>query len=589
MVDLLDHAVLIGGLDFWKYPKDKARPFIDEARLRDAIADRLKSLGLVDLSESEAFIAPPRGDDKEHSPHNGVQVMEFPSWFVCQSCRALNPASNLEGASGAWKHACKGRDTNSCVPVRFVATCKRGHLEEFPWRWFVHKEGMGTCSPTAELRLIESPSGDFSEIVIECECGVRRSLAEARHEHAMRPCRGERPWLGPEGNEEAGCSENHLELLVRTATSSYFAQTVSALSIPDPMRVLLDTLRNHDVWDAVEPATDSGGLAHARKMKKVGPLLAPFGDNEVLAGISIIKQGTTGPREALRTAEYRQLIAQPEDQPGELPGAGQDFFARRLPASEEPGVSGLGRIVLAKKLREVRAQVGFSRLASVSPNLQGEYDEESDRICRLGLNTDWLPASEIYGEGVLICLDEKAVLEWEHRQAVVDRTSALLEGFACESSGKGLEFPGARFYLLHSLAHLLISAISLDCGYAASAIRERIYCSRPNEQLPMAAILLHTGTPGAEGTLGGLVEQGRRVRHHLARAFDLGTLCSNDPVCAAHNPKGPSERYLEGAACHGCLYIAESACERWNRFLDRALVFPTIGKEPELAFFPVRP
>jgi hypothetical protein len=105
----------------------------------------------------------------------------------------------------------------------------------------------------------------------------------------------------------------------------------------------------------------------------------------------------------------------------------------------------------------------------------------------------------------------------------------------------------------------------------------------------MAAILLHTGTPGAEGTLGGLVEQGRRLRHHMQRAFELGTLCSNDPVCAVHEPNDSSERYLEGAACHGCLFIAENACERWNRFLDRALVFPTIGKADDLAFFPRRP
>jgi hypothetical protein len=296
----------------------------------------------------------------------------------------------------------------------------------------------------------------------------------------------------------------------------------------------------------------------------------------------------TGPREALRSAEYRQFLAQPEEVSGELPKEGADFFARRLPEAG-PMVPGVGCVVVAKKLREVRAQVGFSRLSSVSPNLQGEYDEASERICHLGLNTDWLPASEIYGEGVLIRLDEDAVHAWENREAVVQRSKVLLAGFQREQAGKGLEFPGARFYLLHSLSHLLISAIALDCGYAASSIRERIYCSPSTDKMPMAAILLHTGTPGAEGTLGGLVEQGRRLRHHMQRAFELGTLCSNDPVCAVHEPNDSSERYLEGAACHGCLFIAENACERWNRFLDRALVFPTIGKADDLAFFPRRP
>jgi hypothetical protein len=146
-------------------------------------------------------------------------------------------------------------------------------------------------------------------------------------------------------------------------------------------------------------------------------------------------------------------------------------------------------------------------------------------------------------------------------------------------------FPGARFYLLHSLAHLLVTAVSLECGYSASAIRERIYCAPAGDVVPMAAILLSTGTPGTEGTLGGLVQQGRGVHAHLRHAMRLGRLCSNDPVCAAHDPLGPTERRLEGAACHGCLFTAESSCEWFNRYLDRALVVPCLGQPAELAFF----
>jgi len=136
-----------------------------------------------------------------------------------------------------------------------------------------------------------------------------------------------------------------------------------------------------------------------------------------------------------------------------------------------------------------------------------------------------------------------------------------------------------------------VTAISLECGYSASSIRERLYCGKPEVDGPnMAGIMLSTGTTGSEGTLGGLVEEGRRIRHHLREAWDLGRLCSNDPVCAAHDPSSSgSDRRTEGAACHGCLYIAECSCERFNRFLDRALVVPTIGNDPELAFFRERP
>jgi len=145
--------------------------------------------------------------------------------------------------------------------------------------------------------------------------------------------------------------------------------------------------------------------------------------------------------------------------------------------------------------------------------------------------------------------------------------------------------------MLHSLSHLLITAISLECGYAASAIRERIYCApATGTSAGMAGILISTGTTGSEGTLGGLVEEGRRLRHHLAEAWELGRLCSNDPICASHDPSSDSsDRRLEGAACHGCLYISESSCERFNQYLDRSLVVPTIGNDPELAFFREKP
>jgi hypothetical protein len=142
--------------------------------------------------------------------------------------------------------------------------------------------------------------------------------------------------------------------------------------------------------------------------------------------------------------------------------------------------------------------------------------------------------------------------------------------------------------LLHSLSHLLMTALSIECGYGASALTERIYCAPATDPTPMAAILISTGSTGTEGTLGGLVEQGRHLRAHLRMAFDMGKLCSNDPVCASHKPSSLTERNLEGAACHGCLFVAECSCERFNQYLDRALVVPALGHDG-VAFFTERP
>lgn len=126
--------------------------------------------------------------------------------------------------------------------------------------------------------------------------------------------------------------------------------------------------------------------------------------------------------------------------------------------------------------------------------------------------------------------------------------------------------------MLHSLSHLLLTQLSLDCGYAASSIRERIYVEEDG-----AGILLHTGTPDAEGTLGGLVNAARDLESLVRGALELGAFCSNDPVCSQHRfDDTHEERFLHGAACHGCLLIPETSCELRNDLLDRALVVETV-------------
>ena len=74
-------------------------------------------------------------------------------------------------------------------------------------------------------------------------------------------------------------------------------------------------------------------------------------------------------------------------------------------------------------------------------------------------------------------------------------------------------YPGLRYVLLHSFAHALMRQLTLECGYTAASIRERIYSLSPeHEHGPMAGILLYTSAPDSEGTLGGLVGLGKPER-----------------------------------------------------------------------------
>ncbi len=581
MVDLVDQAVLVGGLDFWSFDARKGFEIIEEPRLRDAIAKHYP-----ELSRENAFRDPPVGDDREPSRASGIQVLEFPQWFVCQNpkCRALvKSGPGLEPKRQRYVHQCDRGKPAEAVPVRFVAACKRGHLEDWPWVHFAHRSREEGCA-SPSLRLVEGATGDFSEVRVICACGASEPLSAALARDTNPYCNGERPWLGGEGKETC---EERVRLLVRTASNSYFAQVVSALSVPDEGRELDDAVQRE--WKVLKAAT-AETLPAFRTIPSVKIALADYSDDEVLAAVRAHAEERPPERAPLRTAEYEQFLAQPEEVPGDLPQQDDLFFARAC-TPEDGMPSEVARVVLAHKLREVRVQVGFTRIEPVTPDLQGEFDLGVSSQ-RLTLSQSWLPASEVRGEGVFLRLDEEAVRAWERRPAVVARGKELLAGFDAWAAGFETPpvFPGARFYMLHSLAHLLIGAISLECGYSASAIRERIYCAAADSETPMAAILLSTGSSGTEGTLGGLVEQGRRIREHLRRAFDLGTLCSNDPVCGAHSPEGDrAERYLEGAACHGCLFVAECSCERFNRYLDRALVVPTINRDASLAFFAERP
>lgn len=593
MVDLVDRAVVIGGLEHWGYGK-KCYVALDDARLRRSLIPRLKALDPdLDLAREGYFRMPPEGDARDPYPGVGVRALEFPRWFVCQGCRRLARASEqFENKGGRYRHECSKNKFASAVPVRFVAACKRGHLSDFPWIPFAHMDREEGACDRPELYLDEKALGELARILVRCG-NCQSSAPMNRTTALLYHCSGDRPWLGGRAANEK-CDQK-AELLVRTASHAYFAQVVSALRLPDPQPDPIRLrLREKDVWKAVHKINSTAQLAMVIELQDhVASALGGFPPTEVIAAIKAENEsgGATAER-PLRSAEYDRLIHAPLEQPGVVPDAGVQFAAYRVPRHRIDLPAGVRSLIVVPELREVRVQVSFSRFDSIGANLQGE--PEYGRGVAPALltmptgNEKWLPAAEVRGEGIFVELDPQALHDWERRPAVQARAEQLLKAFESAST---FEFPGVRFYLLHSLAHLLLTTVSLECGYAASAIRERIYCGQAEANGPnMAAVMLSTGTMGSEGTLGGLVEEGRRLRHHLREAWDLGRLCSNDPVCAAHDPSAESsDRRTEGAACHGCLYIAESSCERFNRYLDRALVVPTIGNDPDLAFFKDRP
>jgi hypothetical protein len=571
LIDLPRHSAIVGGLDTW--PKPNNLEEIAEPRLA-------RKLAIMTGVQAPRLYAPPPDQNDPREPAQGIGAWRFPEWFVVQD----------EGGDGERQRSRrlvhrkaldqKGRfDGRAVVATRFVRACPKGHVDDLDWRYFAHGPG-ATCS--RQLWLDErGTSGDLADLVVRCECGKQRSLYEAT-QIEMNPlgtCRGARPWLGLHTNED--CKQPS-RLLVRTASNAYFPQVVSALSLPDRGSALDGVVG--ELWDDLQIVEDTSGLAFIKRKPKVGERLVAFSDEDVLDTIRARKHGGSEER-AVKLVELDALVAAPEGFGDDVP-VEPDFHARRLPDRvwRRTGRSdGIEAVIQLHRLREVLALVGFTRLEAVMPDINGEYETDVERA-QIAIEPTWFPAVENRGEGIFVLLRADAVERWLERDGVKERLDGLRQGharWAKEHKSKRL-FPGGPYVLLHTLSHLLIQSLAMRCGYPASSLRERIYADVGGKRF---GILLYTASPDADGTLGGLVQQARHFEDHLVQALRTATLCSNDPICAQHAPGTSLEqRWLHGAACHGCALVAETSCEMRNDYLDRALVVPALGV-PNAAFF----
>lgn len=586
MVDLPLHSVLVGGLEHWT---EQGRQPVHEKRLEASIA---KHLGLPE-GERVPMYTPPVDDGDPAAPRAGMTCFVFPAWFVAQvdgvthrdhtgkqyRTRPLVHWRALDGGSHYLHHGKK----IPVVPVRFVQACRNGHISDIDWYRFVHAGE----APQARARLwIDEggTGGDLGDIYIRCEAtGARRPLGEAKlpESRVLGRCHGDRPWLGRNAQEPCKARDSDepewSRLLVRSASNAYFAQVMRVISLPEAdeaVRKAVDAL-----WDdELAYVDDLDDLIKLRRKNKpkVSSKLGTLKDADIWAEVERRRRGFEATK-TIKVAELETLLAcEPEAPHEEEPAS--DFYARARPLPQlSPILRGrLDRVVLVHKLREVVAQIGFTRFEAGMPDIDGELTLDV-RPAALSREPTWVPAVENRGEGVFLGFSNDAINAWLRRDAVKARGDQLLRGFDAWAGARRLDklkFPGLPYVMLHSLAHLLIQAVALECGYAATAISERVYAGSAGH-----GILLYTGTPGSEGTLGGLVAVGRRIEHYLATALELGRLCSNDPICAQHLPHDRhEERFLHGAACHGCLLIGEPSCERRNELLDRALVIATVDE-----------
>lgn len=442
-------------------------------------------------------------------------------------------------------------------------------MDDFPWRWWVHK-GNTSCKGHIKTYSIGNTS-TLADMWVECTCGAKRSLSGAMQKENLEGCgcTGRHPFR-PQ-TKKTKCNKPVIPSQ-RGASNVYFSVSRSAISIPPWINPLYNLLDEHlrQIIDYKEDWGEEGVAKVYNKYFADRYSRAEF-DAALEKRLSNIKEFTE-----IKQMEYDAIThhADPAYQSNK----------KHFKAEEDPLPAPLQkyfkRVVRVTRLREVKVLIGFTRVDASDPDADADNQPNIVAISK-GREEKWLPAAEVNGEGVFIEFNKDTLKQWLQTKGVKEISKLYENSYKefCKQKNWTVTFlRNAVYTMMHTFSHLLIKQMAMSSGYSSAAIRERIYYSDT-----MSGILLYTGSADKEGSLGGLVELGNidKLEWLMRDAFQEALLCTNDPECMNSLPAGDNSN---GAACHSCCMISETACENGNRMLDRGLVVPIAGREDQSFF-----
>lgn len=406
---------------------------------------------------------------------------------------------------------------------------------------------------------------------VECSCGAKRSMSGATQAQNFEGvyCSGMHPFRPHSKHEHC---EKPVIPSQRGASNVYFAVTRSAISIPPWINPLYNLIDEHlrDIELLRDVIGEKEGVNKAYEKFFTAYAREEFDEayERRMKNIKEFKEIKRMEYEAIThhddpTYQSNKKHFKAEEDP--LP----EYFKRYFK-----------RIIRITRLREVRVLLGFTRVDAPDPD--ADADEQPNVVyLTKGKDERWLPAVEVNGEGIFIEFNKQTLEKWLRNTEVKHISEKYAASYRayCESKAWTIKVDrNAVYVLMHTFSHLLIKQMAMSSGYSSSAIRERIYFDGK-----MAGILLYTGSSDKEGSLGGLVELGTadQMTNLMRDAFQEALVCTNDPECMNTLPAGKNSN---GAACHSCCMVSETACENENRMLDRGLVVPLAERE-ETSYF----
>lgn len=538
-----------------------------------------------------------------------ISYARFPEWYFCPKCRKFQPIAQwvaeykkntnkkaLEYDSNMISHVQCLDCRQDLAVARIVTVCEHGHINDFPWVKWVHRQSKKSICGNPSLKFKTGASGTegLEGLSISCSCGASVTLKNAFNKDIFEGldkesdtsefrCEG----LHPQKHIKEKCTL-YPKTVQRGSSSVYFPIIYSSLVIPpyadqlnakiekskafaDCMTIIedeepdekIDTIKKRLPKWIEKIALETGGVK-----SEIERILRRKWLDEGTIEIDVMSV-------KYRAEEYEALSGEV----GTRSSTGDDF-SREGMSIDDYNLPHIKAISLIDKVRVVNALIGFSRINPVI----SKTDEGFVHIKESG--TKWYPAYEVRGEGIFIEFEQSAIDDWiRNNPAVTERASRINENYALSFIGQNHQLSiSPKFVLLHTLSHLLIKQLSFECGYSVASLCERIYCAEEVDGKQMAGIFIYTASGDSEGTLGGLVRQGRpdAFSRIFKKAITSVQTCSNDPVCILS--RGQGRESLNLAACHACALLPETCCEERNGFLDRGLIVGTF-KEKNIGFF----
>ncbi len=594
MLDFPDQTLMTAAPEYWS----EATEIIQDERLENI-------LGV------DCFKIPAGADTIQGK--QGVSYVRFPEWYFCPKCRKFQPISKW--VKEFQNHSINNEDlymiknlkctkcNKNLVVARIITCCEKGHISDFPWiEWVHYNNTFGKkeiCNnPTLKIYTGNTSSEGLEGIRVKClNCNASASLRGAFDKEIFKEldeklglnefkCKGLHPWRKREKEE---CNE-YPRTMQRGSSSVYFPVTYSSIVIPQFSTRLSEKIIDSISFKRAQEIILDIPIENRKEMlpimieKWISNIVNEVGLNredvkKFLNNKWIINEEEEKDLDKMRYKfeEYDALLGDIND--GE---PSRDFVVEKMNV-EKYRFEFISNVSLVHKIREVQALLGFTRLKPY------EVNENTNNEAYVNIkekNTRWYPAYEVRGEGIFLEIDNNLIENWVHESPqVLTRVDDLNLNYNTSYYGEMKpRIVTPKFILLHTLSHLLIKELSFESGYSVASIKERIYCSDEVSGKAMSGILLYTASGDSEGTLGGLVRQGRSdvLTKVLKKALNNALICSNDPVCILS--KGQGRDSLNLAACHSCSLLPETSCEEFNIFLDRGLLIGTFNNR-ELGFF----